>query len=182
MKSWFQGLNVAVVGNALSLFDLSYGDDIDRHDVVCRINLGATVNCPRSHGTRTDVLIFSKYAFAKKTRVYHESMGGFKITHMMQMPNQRDPVPDVLIYPEEYKQALHIRMGLYKGQKPSTGAMLLDYLDHCDPATVDVYGFDWKQSPTFYNQRDIVEPHAYQVERMFCLEYLYAQRGFRFYG
>ena len=182
MKSWFQGRHVAVVGNASSLFDLGYGSDIDAHNVVCRINMGACVNRPESHGTRTDVLIFSKYAFVKKTRVYHESISGFNISHMMQVVNQRSPVPGVLIYPEEFKQVLNERLGLHKGQKPSTGIMLLDYLDHCDTASVDVYGFDWKQTPTFYNHSEMVEPHTYQVERIFCLEYFYAQRGFRFYG
>ena len=34
MKSWFAGKTVAVVGNAISLFDKTYGQEIDNHDVI----------------------------------------------------------------------------------------------------------------------------------------------------
>ena len=51
---------VAVVGNATSLFDKRYGQDIDSHDVVIRINraaqfLNISKEYNRSHGIRTDI-------------------------------------------------------------------------------------------------------------------------------
>ena len=47
--------SIAIVGNASSLLDHSFGQEIDSYDVIIRLNKGFIRN-PESQGTRTDIL------------------------------------------------------------------------------------------------------------------------------
>lgn len=53
-----KGKNVAIVGNAKSLFDKNDGDKIDSFDFVIRFNKGF-INEPEKQGTKTDMLILA---------------------------------------------------------------------------------------------------------------------------
>ena len=69
---------------------------------------------------------------------------------------------------------------LVNNNVPSTGALLLNYLKHCNCKQVSIIGFDWKETPTYYNikqygkvsreyikggGKDTNEPHNYKVEK-----------------
>lgn len=187
MKRWFSGKTVAVIGNAKSLFDTNHGRDIDAHDVVVRINLGGLLRWnDRSHGTRLDVLAFSRHKLAKRVIRFGIECELPNIDQMLYLPTEDSgDLPEdhpASTYPRSWYSELCERLGMFSEQKPSTGLMLLDYLDRCECDSIDVYGFDWKQTPSFYNDRSKSGVHLFQLERVFCLEYFYAQRGVRFYG
>jgi hypothetical protein len=56
MKEWFEGKTVALIGNAMSLFEKTYGEEIDSHDVVVRLNKAAMLydrmSAEKSHGRK----------------------------------------------------------------------------------------------------------------------------------
>ena len=54
VKAFLKGKSVAIVGNAKSLFNELYGEEIDHHDVVIRFTHGY-ITKPESQGTKTDV-------------------------------------------------------------------------------------------------------------------------------
>ena len=66
MKEWFDNKSIAIIGNAKSLFDKNYGDEIDSNDIVIRINKGIEVctqpNNSKSHGKKVDVWCFNLYS------------------------------------------------------------------------------------------------------------------------
>jgi len=75
-KTSFESLveekTVAVVGNSNSLFDCSFGDEIDLHDIVIRFNKPANLyydrNISNTHGNKIDVWAFwSIGGFIKRT-------------------------------------------------------------------------------------------------------------------
>ena len=56
-------------------------------------------------------------------------------------------------------------------QNPTTGLMMLDYLSHCNPKNVYIYGFDWKETPTFTDMNRKEEKtcgHNYETEKEYC--------------
>ena len=47
------GKSIAIIGNARSLFDAKYGNQIERHDIIVRLNKGFVKN-PDAQGHSTD--------------------------------------------------------------------------------------------------------------------------------
>lgn len=169
MKGWFENKTVAIVGNAASLFDKEYGVEIDSHEVVVRLNKAAMLytnfNAEKSHGKRTDVWIFwntseyksqfAKYPNVKKMHAGHQARFLANIKHV-------DFVyPDVPNYDLLKRQAGN-------HNNPTTGLIALDWITYCKPKSLDIYGFDWKDTPTFTDPkrvRDKFCPHDFKTER-----------------
>jgi hypothetical protein len=181
MKSWFEGKTVAVVGNAQSLFNSSYGEMIDSHDVVVRLNKGILIQDRVAQGVQTDVFAFSSYNVMGFLIKDH-----FVKAKFMHMSDKgRVPVrSNVFYYPLDLRCSLCERLGysIDGPPRPSVGVMMLDYIRFQNPSSVSVYGFDWKETPTFYepSKRREDEPHNYDQERKYCLETLSAE-NFSFY-
>jgi hypothetical protein len=182
MKEWFEGKRVAVVGNAMHLFDREYGREIDSHDVVVRINRAAVLytehEATNSHGQRTDVWIFwntgeYKSMFPKidpKIKKMHAGHQGRSHNNISQVD---------FVYPDSLYKVLKPKAG--KHGNPTTGLILLDYLSTCNPALVSVYGFDWKKTPTFTDpkmKRERHCPHDYRTEREYCMKTFFSRDDF----
>lgn len=167
------GRTVAVVGNASSLLALDHGGAIDAHALVVRMNRGLPM-APASQGRRTSILAFS--TFAKVADI----IPAFDADHLVWMsPKRRDEAAalgalsaGVRFYDLSRWRRLSDRLGA----RPSVGAMVLDLMDQHAPGKVTIYGFDFKQSPTFYTPKDHIGPHDYRAEKLFC-EALVSLRG-----
>lgn len=150
MKCWFENKTIALIGNALSLFDTEYGLEIDSHDVVVRLNKAAMLyekfDVKKSHGTRTDVWMFWRAGEYKN----HFSKIDNKIKKMHMSCQERNKTTEQLvdyIYPDWMLNVLKAKSG--KHNNPTTGLMAIDYIMSCNPAMLSIYGFDWKETPTF---------------------------------
>lgn len=173
MKNWFQNKTIAVVGNAKSLFSKNYGTIIDNHTVVCRINRGFEVQSPKSHGVKLDILCFARYNTIKdhitqnfKTEIKKYIHCGAKGYDDV---NNHD-ITNITYIPKSNYWDLKKKLNLKKKQKPSSGLILLDYISTCNPAQVSLFGFDWKKTPTFYDQLRTDEPHLYDIEKQYVYE------------
>lgn len=182
MKNYFEEKTIAVVGNAMSLFDKTYGDEIDSHDVVVRINKAAMLytkkEVRKSHGKKTDVWAFwntSEYksffgnvpSHIKKFHAGHQGRTANNI-HLIDF-----------VYPEELYKELRKKSG--KHSNPTTGLIVLDYISTCNPKLVSVYGFDWKASPTFTDpdmKREKACPHDYTTEKEYCMNTFFSKDNF----
>jgi len=172
MKHWFENKTVALVGNAMSLFNKSYGEEIDSHEVVVRLNKAAMLytkfDVEKSHGKRTNVWMFwnsLEYKnFFKKTDA--------KLMHMgHQNRNSGNRFGVHFTYPDDMYAALRKVAGNHSN--PTTGFMAIDYISRCQPEILDVYGFDWKETPTFTDPEMKKEkncPHDYEAERAYCVK------------
>ena len=179
MKEWFEGKTVAVVGNAMSLFDKNYGDEIDSHDVIVRMNKAAMLytrqEASKTHGTKTSVWGFWNTAeyksffnkIPKKVKKMHAG-------HQGRTPNNLDLVD--FVYPENLYKELKKYSG--KHNNPTTGLIMLDYIIHCNPKHVDVYEFDWKETATFTDpdkKREKICPHDYPTEKEYCMKTFFSK-------
>ncbi|MGB8813469.1 MAG: glycosyltransferase family 29 protein [Paracoccaceae bacterium] len=152
---------IALVGNARSLAQSSFGPQIDAADLIIRINR-APMPSPRSHGTRTDWLALatslpadtplhpSRYLWMspKRKRLSHAiaTSPGFYL----------HPLPDIAAL----HQTLHA--------PPTTGLMLIDLLRHSHAAAIQLYGFDFFATQSLSGRRTAAQtPHNFPTEQAF---------------
>jgi hypothetical protein len=195
MKEWFDQKSVAIVGNAKSIFDNSYGSLIDSHDIVCRINQGAVILNEKAQGKKTDVFVFSGL---KKFKNLITDIGIDKNLFISaRKQNESLSIKNLTVYPIEWRNQLKNNLILLdksfvntghplpgeKGEikKPSSGICTLDYVSKFNPNSVSVFGFDWKASPTYYNQGGYNTSHDWKYEKEYCLEYFQKQLNYKFY-
>ena len=156
LEKEFQNKSIAVIGNAQSLFDYEYGNIIDNHDLVIRINLGFLVDSPKSHGTKTDWVIFNNYNFLKKNSNIFSEDHKFNLLEIYNL--------NFIYNNETYQQDNFCRLSraiplecLKKFQftddkKPSTGLCIVYMLSLLKTKQVSIFGFDFKRSITWYNK------------------------------
>lgn len=146
------GKRIAIVGNAKSLFDKNYGAEIDDHDVVIRFNKGF-ITKPESQGTKTDILILA-------IEMPEADIDRFNAKYVFNRCTLRRNKTRAC-----WHFSLDDRKRLQKalGAKPSTGMLAIDLCMQYSP-NVDLYGFDWGASPTFYNPEGYKTPHNYELE------------------
>lgn len=153
MKEVFEGKTVSVVGNARSLFNKKYGNEIDSADVVCRIKRGFFLLKPSdiiSHGAKTNVWFLN----------WFKTMNPNKVTN-----KKCDNIIEILHHPEINKEWLVKDLGHHR---PSTGLRILHLISLYNPKTVNVYGFDWKETPSFHDKKMIDERHNFTLEKDYC--------------
>lgn len=157
--------SVAIVGNAQHLFDRSYGADIDSHDVVIRMNRAAMLytrfDAEATHGTKTTAWCMWRYKEYEKVILnepqYIAQMAWF----------EEQPISD-------HVHVIHNKPLLTKlwPSYPSTGLMVIDWVSKFSTEKVSVYGFDWKETPTFSHVDEDDDPnisiHNFHKERELC--------------
>lgn len=145
LSKFFNNKTISVVGNANSLLESNYGTLIDSADIVCRFNLGPKLIAPQSHGTRTDWCIYNNYSWAS-------SANAFDITancKWLEINYDFELVLDMEIDAYTLPQESRIKFG---NDHPSIGITFLHYLTTCNPKQVNIFGFDWKRTHTWYNR------------------------------
>jgi hypothetical protein len=195
MIEWFENKSVAVVGNAKSIFDKNLGSFIDSHDVVCRINQGLIIVDKMHQGEKTDVFGFA--GLKKFSHLLEKSNTDKNIFLSSRKTEEAKLIPNLILYPLEWYIELKKNLKNLDGSadvnsplmigekgesdKPSAGICLLDYISRMVPKSVSVFGFDWKESPTFYNQGGFNKSHNWSNEKKYCLENLKKNNNWQFY-
>jgi hypothetical protein len=186
MREYFKDKTVAVVGNAESLFETQYGSEIDDHDVVIRINIPAIFYddySPRySHGTRLNVWVFWDFLAFKEGDNYPKSPRLDKFLHSnnyhlldLNMSNRTDGFK----WNGEYVDIDKSRI-LKETGNPSSGLILLSILNELEISAINVYGFDFKRTPTFSNKTHHVDENRYDsfCRHNYLFEEQYAKQKF----
>lgn len=160
-------LNIALVGNAESLFDQNFGEAIDQHDLVVKINAGTTLDRPQSHGTRCDLAVFSipmqfdsvVRDIADRDKIIQASDKDREVEY--NKPFYKIPLLD--------NEEIKLMAGV---ERPSCGLMTLWWLLKHNPQRIDIYGFDWKATPTWYTKNWYKQPekHDYEKEQRYILK------------
>lgn len=153
VKDFIRSKTVAIVGNAVSLFDENFGDEIDNHDIVIRFTHGYITNT-RAQGTKTDILICAEELEKKRIKQYNPK---FIINRRTIMNNGTD-----LYFTNRDKDKCFLGLG-----KPaSSGLLAVDLCNESEAKKIDLYGFDWERTPTFYNPAGYITSHNYPSEEL----------------
>lgn len=163
LKKIIANKSVAVIGNAESILSKTDGAEIDAHDTVIRINMGHIVE-PTSQGSKTDVLAFS---LPIDPQWINSNFGSPELLWLS--PKRRENTDyfeslgqEVGYYPIELWKKLSAYLD---GARPSSGLMVIDLIYKMKAARLDLYGFDFKKSKTFYLRDDHIGPHAWDKEQ-----------------
>lgn len=155
---------VALVGNATSIFGQALGDEIDNCDVVIRMNAGI-IKEPVSQGRRTDILVTSLGIPVEKIgREFRPAIVVWATSKRRLIPRDyRRQGFTFLKHPLWIWAMLRWQLG----SRPSTGAIAANYLyNWAKPSSVKLFGFDHFQSGTYYHDREDIGPHNPQAERV----------------
>lgn len=198
--------SVAIVGNALSLYSHKFGNEIDSHDVVIRINkpgniiykdeselesTGSKINCWVVWNSRIfhDKVLLDenadirlKHNFLYNTNIVKaeaktslEPMDGILQLYTKEnglLYDLHKKIDDYSVYKRKVEEFLKarrlqrpikndymmeksIRARIVKRRNLSTGVLVLNYVIKQNPYKINIYGMDFKKTPTFYD----VESH-----------------------
>lgn len=150
VKDFIKSKTVAIVGNAQSIFSKENGEKIDAHDVVIRFNRGFVTDI-KAQGSRTDILLLA-------CELNIDEKSSYKSIFSINRSNSTQ-CGDLTI-----GNTMRSRLRAWIGKQPSTGFMAIDLCREAGAAKIDLYGFDFEKTPTFYNPADYVTQHDYASE------------------
>lgn len=160
VKQAIKGKDVAIVGNAESIFDTVYGDLIDKHDFVIRFNKGF-ITKPESQGSKTDLLMLA-CCLSKTDALSYGAK--YIVNRSKSYPNA---FADFTISNDDRKHLCD-----FIGAQPSTGFMAIDLCLEAGANSITLFGFDFGQTQTFYNEPDYITQHSYSTEEKLVLDYV----------
>jgi len=158
----FNNRSIAIVGNATSILKSNFGQLIDTFDIVIRMNRGLPV-APEAQGSKFDLWCFSTGAWVRK-----ELKTYVRVPAVWMSPKLRerfDGSYECAFYPTRNWELLQQKIG----ERPSVGCMTIDMVSAGQPERVGIFGFDFKRSGTFYEDRIHLGPHNYSAEERYTL-------------
>ena len=164
-KEFFNDKSVAIIGNAQSLFDHELGNEIDSHDIVIRMNSGM-IQKSISQGSKTTIWASS---FPLKENVVNNEFNPkyiFWITPKLSVK----PLYSISFHKKMFMLPFNIWEELFKNldeTRPTTGLSIIYFLlEHCNPKNVDLYGFDFFETKSFYLEKIRTDtPHNFSKEK-----------------
>ena len=152
---------VALVGNARSLGERGYGDEIDGADLVVRINR-APMPAPASHGARTDVLALAVGIEAEALAVLDPKLTLWMSHKRKRLPWHVARRTGFALPPLQDFDRLRAQLGA----PPTTGLLMIDLLSRSPALQVVLYGFDFFSSQSLTGSRTAAQvPHDFTGER-----------------
>ena len=183
IENYIKGKTVAIVGNASSILGSESGIFIDSHQVVIRMNFGYVWNPHKNrHVNARDLGIKTDVVAAGNAVNLLDAMDRYPnskyLVHLSGM-NRNETVVEksnqFYLYPKEYWQSLKNVLTA----RPSSGMMVFDIVEKSNPSRVTMYGFDWKQTRTYYNDglsgrklekpSEPIGPHNWIAERQYII-------------
>ncbi|QKF67965.1 glycosyltransferase, family 29 [Arcobacter venerupis] len=166
-KEFFNNKSIAIIGNAQSLFDQELGIEIDSHDIVIRMNSGM-IKEPKSQGNKTTIWASS---FPLKESEVNEKFNPkyvFWITPKLSVK----PIYSIYLHKKMFMLPFSIWEELYQELnqiRPTTGLSIIYFiLEHCNAQKVDLYGFDFFETKSFYLEKIRTDtPHDFLKEKNF---------------
>lgn len=182
MKEWFENKDIAIVGGASGLFTSFYGEKIDSHEVVIRLNRGIIIKDKKHQGTKTN---YWAYPHPLKLTDIRNKFN-CKTIHLQDIYREQEPKSDFYL-PTKIIDELYERKTQYGKSKtkaitdkPSSGLMLLYYLTKCETKEISLYGFDWKKTSTWYDHKQSrTVDHNWETEEKFVKNDLLSHHNIR---
>ena len=165
------GRTVSLVGNAASLLSTNLGEQIDAGCVV-RLNSGIPIR-PTAQGRNIDIHCFSTRSSLEqnlrkapwRVRLRRRYLNNAFSVWMSGSERETCTDPQQAFMPLDMREDLLRRFGA----NPSVGASTLHMLSELTGAEIRLFGFDFKETTTFYRRRENRGPHNWEAERDYAM-------------
>lgn len=162
---------ICLVGNAASLLSSKHGVAIDEGCVV-RLNSGVPINAA-AQGRRVDIHCFSTLSSFQsnmkkaswRVRLRRRYFDHALSIWMSGSERNLSQNPAQEFYPLDLLEDLSKQLGA----TPSVGAKALHLLSELTDAEIRMFGFDFKQTKTFYRTKENPGSHNWSAEMEFAL-------------
>lgn len=189
---------VAIVGNATSLLSARRGNEIDSNDVVIRINLPGNIEYDESYynvfGKKMNVwCMWNAESFIngngdkfknKYCRLFNDSEiykieainKGVVYNNVETLCTDKSEFIKQLLSDVTKRYPIRFNRKTYNF---STGFLLINYIAKSDIKSLNIYGMDFKKTPTFYNREmhdhvkhgfDFRCGHDYTIEKKYIFD------------
>ena len=162
IQNYLKDKQICLLGNARSI--LNTPKDIDKYEIIIRMNHGLPQSKEKFIGSRTDILCTS-------TNLGKNEIVSFATKYLMWMTKDKNLIKkndfineNAIQNPPEDWEALK---AFYPQDKiPSTGIIVLKFLlKHIQFKTLSVYGYDHFASGTFYHNLKNQQWHPCELEK-----------------
>lgn len=154
LKPLLHNSSVAIVGNASSILKKNYGNEIDSHDIVIRFNKGFP---SADVGYKTDLLFLACTLNEEELASYGNPITirrsklslnntDFMVDAIDRISLRNSPTLEILSRGKTHCQA-------------STGMIAINFALSCHPKSIDIYGFDFFRTNTYYNPKGYITLH-----------------------
>lgn len=158
--------DVLVIGNALSLDKKKLDRELEKKPIVVAFNKGVT-------RYKSDIALFNVADMWIPERIKREDVVGI-VTHVS--PRARPSEVADFEIPLDFIDDLRKKVG----NRPSAGCIFNTFLSSVTSVkSVTLIGFDFKETPSWYDLKRTKEPHDYSREREYTINYLVNKKGFR---
>ena len=186
-----------MIGNASSLLDQDYAEAIDSNYTI-RLNLPEIEKHKDKLGSRRDAIFFEypKIEARDILKVFYEAFHdkctlilghNFKEAEArawLRVKKQMRLNKRTWLLSDTMNRKM---MSGYDGQWPSAGFSVLFLLDHLGFNNVNIFGFDWKRTPTWYDagapkypdERNIIAVHNFIFEEKVIKDMVKARMGWK---
>lgn len=153
-------MNIALIGNAQSLFNKRLGDEIDSYDKVYRINRGCKIIDSKHQGNKLD------FAFMSVPKIFKDIVPSITVPIMHVSRFSRPTTECEVSYMP--MSSIDSCRKLLDHDRPSCGMMVVNWLLNTSKDVIHLYGFDFKATPSFYSKH--VGPHDFEKEKQLILK------------
>lgn len=167
LKQICKGKRVAIVGNASSLLEKGQGPEIDAHDIVIRFNKGFP---SAKVGHKTHIV------FLACTLTVSEQMK-YRRAYLVRRSNLCRSFCHYALHPSDRTRYAQVpnqaraNMGAGLMSQASTGYIAIQFALSTECSSIDLYGFDFFKTDTYYNPEGYVTLHNGNKEEDKILEY-----------
>lgn len=177
IQEFLKNKNICLLGNSRSI--LNNPKNIDKYDIVCRINRGFPTGKEQFLGTRTDVLFIA-------TKIdEHKLKKEFNPKYIIwTTPNDNRAIDLIkLIGIQNPSQDWYNLKTRYPNDKlPSTGCVAINFiLKYIKFKTLDIFGFDFFETGTFYHNLKTQSWHPPELEKYIISNWIKHKKNVKLY-
>ena len=153
--------SISLVGNARSLNEKSFGTDIDKNEIIIRLNR-APILSESSHGKKTSWIATATSLPNSLLALHNPEIILWMTPKVRKLGLNLINFSSFYLHKKKANEILKIKIGA----RPSVGLMIFDLIQKSEASKIDIFGFDFFESLSNSGRRTLEQvPHNFISEK-----------------